>query len=163
MIRKIFALSFSIFLLLSQPVFLFGQTVAGERSDWTAVQSLRSGAKIAVETKDGRRLKGKLNAASPTELSLTGEGKTAQLNRDEVKKIYQLISGGSRAKAALIGAALGAGTGAGASAIALGSSGGSDDTSGIVGKGVLIGAGIGLVVGLLVGRSGKRVLVYESR
>lgn len=162
MMTKLFALSLSVFLLFSQPASLAGQSVAGPQSDWQAVQSLPSGTDVLIETKVGRRLKGKLSAAAETTLTLVRQNKTDELNRDEIKKIYRL-RGGSRAKSALIGTAVGAGAGAGVSLIALGSSGGSDDTNGIVGKGVLIGAGIGLVVGLLTGKSRQRVLVYESK
>ena len=161
MTTKLFALTFSVFLLLSQPSFLLGQSVAGQQQDWKVVQALTSGDNLSIETKDGKRLKGKLRNTSETMLTLTRKSKTVEINKDEIKKIYQL-SGGSRAKSALIGTTIGAGAGAGASLITLGSTGGSDDTTGIVGKGVLIGSGIGLLFGLLVGKGSKRVLIYES-
>jgi len=162
MTTKLFALTFTILLLLSQPSFLLGQNVP-QQQDWTAVQNLSIGVKLLIETKDGKSLKGNLNNVSVTTLSLTRKNTTTNLNRDDIRKIYQLGSGGSRVKSALIGTAVGAGVGAGGAAIALGATGGSDDTTGVVTSGILIGAVIGAVVGLVVGKGSRRVLVYESR
>jgi len=157
---KLFALTSAIFMLLSQPSFLLGQNVS-EQQNWEAVQALSTGVKLLIETKDGKQLKGNLANASLTTLALIRNNKTNNLNKDDIRKIYQL-SGGSRAKSALLGTAVGAGGGAGVALILLGSTGGSDDTNGILGTGAAIGAGIGAIVGLLLGKSSRRVLVYES-
>lgn len=162
MSTKIFALTFTIISLLSQPLFLPGQDVAAGQQDWAAVQALSAGVKLQVEIKDGKRLKGKLNSVSPTALTLTANNKTTNLNRDDIQKIYQ-SRGGSRVTSALIGAAIGAGVGAGAALALLGATGGSDDTTGIIGRGTLIGAGIGTAVGVAIGKGSRRTLIYESK
>ncbi len=162
MTTKLFAATFTIVLLFSQSSFLLGQNVS-QQQDWTAVQNLSTGIKLLVETKDGKRLKGNLNNVSATTLTLSRNQTSANFNRDDIRKIYQFSSGGSRAKSALIGTAVGAGVGAGAAAIALGSTGGSDDTTGILASGILIGAGIGAAIGFIAGKDSKRVLIYESR
>jgi len=161
MTTKLFALTFTVILLFSQPLFLLGQDAAGQQ-DWTAVQTLSSGVKLLVETKDGKRLKGKLNNASSTILALTANNKTTDLERDDIQKIYQL-RGGSRGTSALIGTAVGAGVGAVAALALLGATGGSDDTTGIIGRGTLIGAGIGTALGAAFGKGSRRVLIYESK
>lgn len=162
MTTKLFALTFIVFLFLSQSSVALGQD-ASRNQDWTAVETLAAGVKLLVETKTGRQFKGNFDNASSTTLSLLRKNKTETINRDDIRKIYQLTSGGSRGKSTAIGAAVGAGVGAGGAAIALGSTGGSDDTSGVVVSGVLIGAGIGAVIGLLAGSGSKRTLIYESR
>jgi hypothetical protein len=162
MTTKLFALTFIVLLLLSQPPLLLGQDVAEQQQGWAAVQALTSGVKLQIETKDGKQIKGKLNNASETTLTLTRNGTTAKLNRDDIQKIYQL-RGGSRATSTLIGTAAGAGVGTGASLALLAATGGSDDFNGILATGILIGAGIGAAVGLLAGKGNKRILIYESR
>lgn len=117
---------------------------------------------MQVETKDGKRLKGKLTSASSTTLALTVNNKPIDLNKEDIQKIYQL-SGGSRVTSALLGAAIGAGVGVGAALALLGATGGSDDTTGILGRGILIGAGIGTAVGAAIGKGSRRVLIYESK
>jgi hypothetical protein len=162
MTTKLFAITFTIVLLFSQPSFLLGQSVS-QQQDWTAVQNLSTGIKLLIETKDGKSLKGNLNNVSATTLTLSRNNTTANFNRDDIRKIYQFSRGGARVKSALIGTAVGAGIGVGGAAIALGSTGGSDDTTGILTSGILIGAGIGAVIGLVAGKGSRRVLVYESR
>ena len=161
MTTKLFALTFSIILLLSQPLLLLGQGV-NQQQDWADVQALSTGVKLLIETKDGKQLKGKLSSVSATTLSITGNNRTTNLNKDDVQRIYQL-SGGSQAKSIIIGTAAGAGIGAGGAAIALGSTGGSDGAAGILAIGTLVGAGIGAVLGAAVGKSSRRVLIYESK
>jgi hypothetical protein len=162
MTTKLFALSFTILLLFSQPSFLLGQNVL-QQQDWTAVQNLSKGVKLLIETKDGKSLKGNLNNLSATILILTRNNTTTTLNRDDIRKIYQFSRGGSRVKSALIGTAIGAGVGAVGAGVALGATGGSDDTTAVVTSGILIAAAIGAVVGLVVGKGSRRELVYESR
>ena len=161
MTTKLFSLTFTILLLLSQPSFLLGQAV-NQQQDWGAIQALSSGVKLLIETKDGKRFKGTLNNASAATLALSRNNRTENLNKDDIQKIYRLDSG-SRAKSTLIGTAVGAGVGAGGAAILLAATGGSDDTTGILGNGILIGAGIGAIIGLVAGKGNRRVLIYESK
>jgi hypothetical protein len=160
---KLFALTLSVILLLSQPSFLLAQ-VASPPQDWASVEALAAGVNLQIETKDGKRLKGKLSSVSPTALELvTRNNGTTSVNKDVIRKIYQVSRSGSRAKSAAIGAAVGAGFGAGLSLVALIATGGSDDSGGILAKGILLGAGIGGGIGLAAGKGSRRVLVYESR
>jgi hypothetical protein len=161
MTTKLFSLAVTILLLLSQPLFLLGQA-ANQQEEWAAVQTLSSGVKLLIETKDGKRFKGTFNNASLATIALTRNNRTENLNKDDIQKIYQL-GNGSRAKSTLLGTAIGAGVGAGGAAILLGATGGSDDTTGILGKGLLIGAGIGAIIGLAAGKGSRRVLIYESK
>lgn len=120
MTTKLFALSFTIILLLSQPMLLLGKSVP-QQQDWAAVQALSTRVKLLIETKDGKQFKGELSNASMTTLSITRNNRPISLNKDDIQRIYQLSSG-SRAKSVIIGTAAGAGLGAGGAAIAVGSS-----------------------------------------
>ena len=51
------ALSFIIFVLLTQPLLLFGQN-ASEHGDWAAVKSLPAGRNLRVDTKSKKRFDG---------------------------------------------------------------------------------------------------------
>ncbi len=161
MTTKLFSLTMIFLVLLTQPLFVAAQNVSAQ-SDWAAVQNLSAGARLQIETKDGKRQKGTLDVVSATAVTLRGNGRNTSVSKDDVQKIYQL-RGGSRVTTGLIGAAVGAGGGAGAAAALLGATGGSDDTTGILGKGILIGLGIGAAIGVAVGKNGRRTLVYESK
>ena len=162
MTTKLFALIFTIVLLLIQPSFLLGQRVS-EQPGWETVQALSAGTKLSVETKDGKIKKGKLDNVSSTVITLTAKGgKTVSFNRDEIRKIYRLEKG-LKAKSTLIGTGIGAGVGAGAALILLASTGGSDDFSGIVATGLLIGAGVGAALGSIAGLGSRKFPVYESK
>ncbi len=161
MTTKLYALTFAIFLLLSQPPLLMGQNVS-QQQDWASVLALSPQTSLLIETKDGKKLKGTFNNASAATVALTVGKNTVDLNKDDIQKIYQL-RGGSRAKSAIIGTAAGAGVGVGAAAILLGATGGSDGATGILAAGTLIGAGIGAVIGLAAGKGSRRILVYESK
>ena len=159
---KLFAITFSIILLLFQPSFLLGQTVS-EQKDWDNVQSLSAGVKLSVETKDGRKIKGKLDNISSSEINLIGgDGKAISLKKEDIRRIYR-FSKGLKAKSILIGTGLGAGVGAGAALLLLGATGGSDDTSGIIATGLLIGAGVGAAIGAAAGLGDRKFLIYKSK
>lgn len=162
MTSKFFALTLTLLLFVSQPLFLLAQDVPKQQQDWTAIQALAAGTKLEIETKAGKRLKGKLNTASDTTIALFHNNTTVNLNRDEIQRIYRL-SGGSRATSTAIGVAVGAGAGAGISAAALGATSGSDNTTGILATGILIGTGIGAALGAALGKGSRRVLIYESK
>lgn len=163
MTAKLFTLTLSVLLLLSQPSFLMAQN-ASSPQDWATVEALPAGSSLQIETKNGKRLKGKLSSASASALALGTRGNgTTSLNKDDIRKIYQVRASGSRGKTAAIGTAVGAGLGAGLALAALAATGGSDDFGGILAKGVLIGAGIGAGIGLAVGKGNRRTLVYESK
>jgi len=160
MTRRLFALSFIALLLLSQPPTFLAQD-APVQQGWAAVQAVRAGSKVLIETKNGERIEGKLNSASDTILSLTSKNRTVSLNRAEIQRVYRLRRS-SRAKYALIGAGVGAGVGVGGAAVALGATGGSDAAGALVTSVALISTGIGAAIGAAVGKGSKRTLIYES-
>ena len=154
------AIFFVILLMLSQSLTLFGQSA--DRSDWSLVKGLSSGTLISVETKDRKRLDGRLESVSDTALSFNRNNATVNVERTEIKNIDSVVSG-SRAKSTAIGGAVGAGVGLGTAGILLASTGGSDAGEAILTIGALIGAGVGATLGAAFGRGKKRTLIYEAR
>lgn len=132
-------------------------------SDWSRINSVDAGSKLAVRMKTGEAVDGKLISASDTSLSLTVKNKTVNLNREDVFSIHR-VSKKSATKSTLIGLGVGAGGGA-----AIGLAG--RDSDGIVNFNreltagmTVLGAGVGAVTGWLIGRSGKkRVLIYQAQ
>jgi hypothetical protein len=131
--------------------------------DWSAINSVPSGDKLSVKLKNGQTVEGKLASFSNDAVSLSVNGKSMDLKRDEVLSVHHVI-GKSATKATLIGLAVGAG---GGTAIGLAGSGGNDsfdkiDHAATAGLAV-IGAGVGATVGYLIGRKNKkRVLIYQA-
>lgn len=138
---------------------------AGVSSDWATVQAMAPGEKVSIETKDGKKMKGRLRSVSDTMVTLDRGSKTSDLSRDSISRVYRMVgsAGKSVGKAAAIGAAIGGGAGVGLGI----ASGGYEDLSkgeiaGILG---LVGAGIGAGIGAIVGGLGSKetkVLVYQS-
>lgn len=138
---------------------------AGVSGDWSTVQAIAPGEKVSIETRDGKKMKGRLRSVSDTMVTLDRDSKTSDLSRDSISKVYRLVgsAGKSVGKAAAIGAAIGGGIGVGLGV----ASGGYEDLSrgeiAAIAGAVLgvIGAGIGAVVGGL-GSKEKKVLIYQS-
>jgi hypothetical protein len=134
-------------------------------ANWDDVRLLLVGEKIAVERKDGKKLKGKTVSVSDAELVLERKKKPDIIQRDQVRKVWR-IAPPSRARKAVFGSlGLAAGVLAGtAIAVNLGfkQCGGScaDEGTGVV------AALIGLpVVGVFGGRAlarGKHILIYAA-
>jgi hypothetical protein len=161
MIKKLLALTITAVLLFTQSPATSAQDAPGQ-SDWATVQAIAKGKKLAIEMKNGDRIEGKLSDASDTGLELIRKNKTVSANRTEIRRIYRL-SGGSRLKAALIGAGVGAGVGAGAGAGFLSATGGSDSAGHYMIGITLAVAGIGAAIGAVAGGGSKRTLIYESK
>jgi hypothetical protein len=131
--------------------------------DWSAINSVPSGNKLTVKLKNGQTAEGKFAGSSNDTLSLSVNGKSMDVKRDEVRSVYH-VTGNSATQTTLIGLVLGAG---GGTAIGLAGSGGNDsfdkiDHAATAGLAV-IGAGAGATIGYLIGRkSRKRVLIYQS-
>lgn len=133
-------------------------------SDWGALNTVTSGSKLEVKTKDGRSFKGKLSGLSDAALSLSVKDKPVELKREDVQSVYR-VGKNSATKGTLIGMGVGAGAGAAIGAVADSSN---DDgfegfdaaaTAGLT----VVGAGVGALTGYLLGRrGGKRVLIYEA-
>ena len=131
-------------------------------SDWSRLNTVASGSRLAVNLKNGKTVEGKLSSVSDTGLSLSVKDKPVEVKREDVLSVYQ-ITKKSATKATLIGMGVGAGAGAG-----IGLAGSNDDhfakidhavTAGLA----VLGAGAGALTGYLIGRSGrKRVLIYQA-
>jgi hypothetical protein len=149
---------------------IFSTTVMAQQSqapsrNWDDVRQLLVGEKIAVERKDGKKLKGKTVSVSDSELILERKKKPESIKRDEVRKVWR-IAPPSRVKQTVFGSlGLAGGLLAGTFiAVNLGfkQCGGScaDEGTGIV------AAMVGLpVAGVLGGRAlarGKRILIYSA-
>jgi small nuclear ribonucleoprotein (snRNP)-like protein len=145
--------------LLTQPMFLFGQSL--DKSDWSGVKALPSGTNIRVETKAGKKFDGKLESVNDTMISLSSNAKTESFSVVDVKKIYR-FGKGSRGKSTAIGAALGAGVGAGIGLAALGATGGSDDINSVLAPFIAIGGGMGAALGAAFPGK-KRILLFEAK
>jgi hypothetical protein len=123
-----------------------------------------TGDRLLVELKNGQTIEGKLASISDSTLSLTVKGKSVDVKREDVARVYHLVKK-SATKATLIGLGVGAGAGA-----AIGLAGSANDNSGFekidhaVTAGLtVLGAGAGAAVGYFIGRSGrKRVLIYQA-
>ncbi len=137
------------------------QDTAKTPGDWTIVELLKNGEKLSIELKSGKRIKGKLTSVSQTGLSISEAGKTTDLSRDDVLRVYQVV-GRTRGKSALRGAGIGG---------AIGVSGGlivylparDDNVGWVVPIFGALGAVIGSGVGAAFSDGQKRVLIYQAR
>ncbi|HEV7890986.1 MAG TPA: hypothetical protein VGP08_10115 [Pyrinomonadaceae bacterium] len=132
-------------------------------SDWAALNTVTSGSKLVVKTKDGRSYEGRLSGVSDAALSLSVKDKPVELKREDVQSVYR-IGKNSATKATLIGMGVGAGAGAAIGVAADSSSDGFEKIDHAVTAGLtVVGAGVGALTGYLIGRGGsKRTLIYEA-
>jgi hypothetical protein len=131
-------------------------------NEWSRLNTVTSGSRLAVKLKNGKSVEGKLSGVSDTGLSLSVKDKPVEVKREDVLSVYQ-ITKKSATKATLIGMGVGAGAGAG-----IGLAGSNDDSFAKIDHAVtaglaVLGAGAGALTGYLIGRSGrKRVLIYQA-
>lgn len=164
-------ISFALIICLALPIVAAaGQSKQSNTSsgDWSVVQSVPLGDKLSVKLKDGKKVEGRLRAASDTTLTLDRGNKTSDLDRNSIARIHRYVSssvGKSIGKSTAIGAGVGFGAGAG-----LGIAAGQYEdieTAALVGIFGAIGAGIGAAVGVIVGAASatgrKKMLVYEVK
>lgn len=157
---------FTLVLLLAAALLLPSAASAQSSSapgDWGALNTVTSGSKLAVKTKDGRSFEGRLSGVSDAALSLSVKDKPVELKREDVQSVYR-VGKNSATKATLIGMGVGAGAGAAVGAAADSSSDGFEGIDHAVTAGLaVVGAGVGALTGYLIGRRGnKRVLIYEA-
>ncbi len=137
-------------------------TQAAATNDWSRLNTVTSGSKLAVKLKNGKTVEGKLSGVSDTVLSLSVKNKPVDLKREDVLSVHQIMKK-SATKATLIGMGVGAGAGA-----AIGLAGSNDDSFAKLDHAVtagltVLGAGAGALAGYLIGRSSsKRVLIYQA-
>jgi hypothetical protein len=146
--------SICIFLLLLS--LLTGQITAAP-SDWAAVEQLAAGERIEAALSNGKTLKGKVDHVTPASVFIERRGKTIEVKRGDVARLYRWKAG-SGAKWTIIGAAIGAGAGGAlGAAIMERESGFGAAMAGTVVFLSLIGAGVGYLIG-----HGKSVLIYSA-
>ena len=155
-------------LVLVSSLLLSAATVAAQdqKNDWSKVTAIASGTKLSVKLRNGKTLKGTLNSATDSGLSLNVKNATQDVKRDEVANVHEIAGKNSATKAALIGTGVGAGVGAVTGAIGSANDDqGFDKLDAAATAGLTVtGAGVGALVGYLLGKKGnKRVLVYEAK
>ena len=132
---------------------------AAAAQDWAVVKAVTSGERLLVKLKDGKTVKGELNAVSDQELTLLRKSKPHPFNRDTVAQVFKYAGKPAKGKYTLIGAGIGAAVGAG-----IGQSQVEPNAEIHLMMGFLIGTGIGALVGLGWGASKrKEVLIYQAR
>ncbi|MGH9841311.1 MAG: hypothetical protein ACREEM_21365 [Blastocatellia bacterium] len=141
-------------------------TTMGGSQDWEVVRQLLTGEKVQIEKKDGKKLTGVKAGATDVELYIERKGKTVDLKREEVRRVWR-VAPPSRKKQWLfggIGAGVGLAAGLGiATGLALKQCGGSctGEGVGIVAAIVGLPAG-GAVAGVTLAGDGKRTLLYTA-
>jgi hypothetical protein len=147
-------------LLLTQMPVAFGQQSVS--NDWSAVQQIKTNAKLVVKQKNGKEIKGLMIEANDTTLTIDRNGKPLSIARNDVREVSISSGKAEKGKWSGIGAAIGAGTGAGIGATKYRSD--RDDYGIYPVMGLLIGTGVGAVTGLVFGQSRrKRELVYSAQ
>jgi len=153
--------------LVSSPLALAQQTTQTS-GEWSIVKAISTGEKLLVKMKNGKQFQGRSAGVSDTRLALSEGSKVTEIERDNIQKIYRLVSKSiakSTGKATLIGAATGFGGGAGLGLVF----GSYEDVSTAEAVGILgllgagIGAGIGAVSGLIASTRKQKILIYESK
>ena len=126
--------------------------------DWTSVQAITPGERIAVRLKDGDRLKGRFESATETDINFNEDGRKVTLKRDSVRRV-EVERGKKRWQGALVGAGVGGGLGTagGGYLVARGA-----NVPALVGGSVL-GAGVGAAVGAALGLGTNYETVYEAQ
>jgi hypothetical protein len=79
-------------------------------SSWSAVESIRAGTTVVIETKSGGTLKAQIASVEPDSVAVRQNGGTTSVPKADVYRVY-LTRKGSVLKRAFWGAAAGAGIG----------------------------------------------------
>jgi hypothetical protein len=157
MTNRFFALTLTLLFTLSLSAPASAAT-PNAPADWSSVQTLSSGEKVRVSTKDGDRLKGRFESATGTDINFTHEGRTVTLKRDSIKRVE--LGHKNRWKGALLGAGVGGGAGAGAGTYLLSRT--DHLTMTAIPAGLAIGAAAGAAFGAAVGLGTDYTTIYES-
>jgi hypothetical protein len=131
---------------------------------WETVQQLFTGDKVKIEMKDGKKLTGAKSRATGAELYIERKGKTVELKRGDMLRVWR-ISPPSRKKQAILGG-IGAGVGLVAGfLVTFGLAAGGADEDGIVYGGLAAVTGLpaaGAVAGVLLAGNGAHKLIYTA-
>ena len=158
MTNRFFALALALLFTLA-PVAHVSAATPAAHADWASVQSLSTGEKIAVITKDGDRLKGRFGSASDTDINFSQDGRKVTLSRDSIKRVE--VGQKNRLLGALVGGSIGGGAGLGGG---LGLVAMSDHfTLSTMYTGAVVGAGLGAAIGAAAGLGTKYETVYEAQ
>ena len=155
--NRLFALALTLLFALAPAAQVSAKTPA-PAADWSSVQALSTGEKIAVITRDGDRLKGRFGSATDAEIIFTHEGNKVTLRRDSVKRVE--VGQRNRLLGALVGAGVGAGVGVGGGVGLVAASDHFDMTT--IQTGAFVGAGIGAAIGAAAGLGTKYETIYEA-
>src|SRR5262249_27382087 len=129
--------------------------------DWTALSKIASGSELEIETKDGKRAKGRLSGVSDAGITIDRKGAAVTIDPPGGREVYHL-SKKSWAQHLLIGGGLGAASGLGAAAALLGATGGSDEGGMFLSVGIGIGAIGGAAIGAVTAIGKRHNLIYEA-
>ena len=130
-------------------------------NNWSAVQQIRTNAKLIVKQKNGKEIKGSMIEANENTLTIDRDGKPFAIARADVREVSVSTSKAAKGKWAAIGAGIGAGAGAGIGFTKYRSNW--DDYEIYPVMGLLIGTGVGAVSGFMFGQTRrKRELVYSA-
>ena len=129
--------------------------VAAQPSDWTAVVALRSDASVRVESSAGKAQSGQFLRADNDHLTMTVATRSVDIQRGEVRRVYQM-SERHVGRFTLLGLGIGAAGGATLGAFAAETNKAEWSALMALGWGT-VGAAIGAINGL----HRDRVLLYE--
>ncbi|HYY41927.1 MAG TPA: hypothetical protein VE775_04280 [Pyrinomonadaceae bacterium] len=128
-------------------------------ADWSVVQTLSTGEKIRVSTKDGDRLKGSFDSATETDINFTHDGHKVTLRRDHISRVE--VGHRNRVNGAIFGASPGAGAGAGTGTYLLSRT--DHLTMSAIPAGLVLGAVGGAALGAALGLGTEYGTVYQAQ
>jgi len=134
----------------------------GGLQDWSAVQAIKPGTELIVETKNGESFEGKLSSVTAAALHLSRKGKSDAIDQNTVRSIY-LTKKSSRIESALAWARKGAVIGAAIGVIIVFADRG-EDANLAPAAGIMFGLPAGAIFGAVKGgknRKGRRI--YEAK
>jgi hypothetical protein len=158
---KIVAITLAQSLLL--PSFALPIPTSVRMTEWNILMSIPQGQHLLVQPKTGKKVEGKLQSATESNLELRVKGSVVSFGSADVQRVYWL-KGRRMAMGTLIGAGVGAGSGAAVGALTHRESNWLDfgrgfDAAVVGGIGLVLGAAVGLIIG---SSWRKKELVYES-
>jgi hypothetical protein len=146
-----------LFMIVGCWVGLLASVVAATSSDWTSVISLPDGASVRVESSAGTIDQGQLVRADRDHLTMTVAGRSVDIRREEVRRLYR-VSERHVGRFALRGLGIGAAGGATLGAVT------AETNKALWSALMALGWGaVGAVIGTVNGLHRDRVLVYEAQ
>jgi hypothetical protein len=155
-------------LVLLSSLLLSTVTISAQQNtnDWSRLNSVAAGSKLAVELKNGKTVDGKFSSVTESFLTVTVKNAPVMLKREDVLRVHQTIKKSAK-KSTLLGLAIGAGAGG---VIGLAADASSDSgflevfDNSVAGAIAVVGAGAGAATGYFLGRSkSQKVLLYEAK